>query len=1161
MRKTYLPLFTLAASVALSFAPLASYATVLDNFDDGVKTDWQDFTFVPGFGLPTEANGEMTFALPPAGQAIFTGTRKTSQEFELRNGRTIEFKVDLVEGNGVDAFAVLAFIPTANSLSTLAGYGLAKSSSDLLITKGIGKYFYNENVNPAVKNNNVTMVLTLSAKNDIVTINGKILDKDNGNAVLWERTVTDTQDADPLSDGTDTNPSTPYLTRGHFSLLCYEDFNAGSPQSVYRVIYDNAEVCVLEDVILDDFDDNTKTAWSDFTFVPGLGLPVEQNQQFTFTLPPAGQALFTGSRKTSRTFDLAECNRLQLRVDMVDGLGVDSFAVLAFIPEANSLSTLAGYGLAKSSSDLLLTKGIGKYFYNENVNPAVKNNNVTLVLDLTVSNSTTVLIKGQVLDKDNADAVLWERTVVDTPDADPLADGTDTNPSTPYITRGHFALFCYEDFNPSSPQASYQVIYDNAAVLAPAQAANQPPQIADIEPAETANFLPADTTHITFRVSDDKELVNNRITVKLNGTVYNSGNGLVITGTGTNRNVSLGNLGTNVDYTAELQVVDSDNATNKALLHFDTFLAENTLIEVEDYNFDQGGFFDNPRVIAEFSGPQDQAYAGRAGVPDIDYHDTRPGPNGTNTRYRPSDSVRMQHTLDVARAKFVDAGGPDLGIYDYDVGDIAADEWMNYTRTFAAGSYLVYLRQSMVNLSQGECVLEKVTSDPFLPGQTTLGLGSFLGRQSGFQYRNVLLTDPTGHPVIVRLADIETLRLRQVTPTPGDGFISQNYLLLVPTADPGLQRCRVTSVSPADGSVNNTVAPVLGATIQNFDTSVEVESIQVKLNGSVVQADITPTAAGATISYIISPLPPSGALNTAQVIFTDNFNVRQTNNWSFILAYRSLNPANRQTVPGPERGFSLRMVQAPPGSGLENSLQRAEDQLAIPSPYASVVDTNTSVTVINQNKVLFSDAGYFPGDYPVPGLFDENNSPSGFGADDFTVECVAYLELAEGVYTFGARTDDGYKANSGASLHDNGPGTPLGFHNGGPANETFDFVVTAAGLYPVRFLWYERGSSGYAEFFSVNRLTGDRTLINDPNSPTAIKAFRTAGRSSVVLESAAEITGPWAEDTNAVLDAGQNKFTTPTNGPNRFYRLRGGAYHIDSILLNGGNVEIRYSGP
>jgi hypothetical protein len=1152
MRTTTVLAFSLLSALLLASGPVSGH--VLDNFDDNVKTDWQDFTFIPGFGIPSEVDGQFQFVQPPAGQAIFSASRKTSEEFELRNGRTIEFKVDLVEGFGADSFAVLAFIPTANSLGTLAGYGMAKSTTDILLTKGIGKYFYNENVTPPVKNVNVTLVLTLAAKDGTVTITGKVLDKDNGNAVIWEETVTDTPAADVMADGTD-DPAAPYLTRGHFALYCYQD--SGTSQAEYKVLYDNAEACVLDDAILDNFDDNVKTDWQDFTFIPGMGIPSEVNGQFEFNLPPAGQAIFTGSRKTSRSFDLRECDRLQLRVDLVHGEGKDSFAVLGFIPTTNSLGTLAGYGFAKSTTDILITKGIGKYFYNEAT--ALKNDNVTLVLDLTVSNRTTVFIKAQVLDKDANNAVLWEQVVVDTPDTDIMADGTD-DPAVPYLTSGHFALFCYEDFDQGAPQQVYQVIYDNAAVLAPALAANQPPQISDVTPAETANFLPA-STQITFTTSDDKPLVNTGISVTLNGTnTFTSANGLTITGSGNTRNVALGGLQINRDYTAVLQVVDSDNATNRVLLHFDTFDPANFAIEVEDYNFGSGFFFDEPVPLPEGSGPQDGSYSNQTGTRDVDYSDTRPSPNFTNTRYRTGDSVRMQRTLDVQRQKFIDAGGTAANVFDYDVTDIAAGEWMNYSRFFQPGSYLVYLRQSIVNLGQAEAVLEKVTSDHTQPNQTTTPLGSFLGRLSGYQYRNVLLTDALGNPAIVRLADFETIRLRQATTQPGDAAIAQNYLLLVPTPDPGLQRARVVNLSPADGATVNTVTPAISVTIQNADTSVDIDSIVLKLNGSNVDATATATDSGATVTYDISTLPPSGSVNTAQVIFTDNFDVTQTNTWTFTVVYESLNPANRaQGAPG-ARGFHLRMVQAPAGQASENSLARAEDQLRVPSPYPAFMDTNTTVQVINQNKFLSGSAGNFPNDQVVPGLYDEASTPFGNGDNDFVVEMVAYLDLPAGVHTFGVVTDDGYKASSGSQLHDASSEAVIAFHNGGPANETFNFVVTQPGLYPFRFLWYERGGSGHGELFSVDRSTGTRTLINDPENEGAIKAYLDVAQGQVQLETAAELAGVYAADPNAVHDAGQKTFRVPPSGSRRFYRINSTTQHrISAIRLVGGNVEIQYT--
>src|SRR6266516_4180660 len=100
--------------------------------------------------------------------------------------------------------------------------------------------------------------------------------------------------------------------------------------------------------VLDDFNDNLKTAWQDFSF--NIGVPYsdisEQNGQFKFTLQPIGQSIFSASTKTSRTFDLLEGERVVFSVDLVTGNGADSFAVLAFIPTGTDISQLAGYGLS-----------------------------------------------------------------------------------------------------------------------------------------------------------------------------------------------------------------------------------------------------------------------------------------------------------------------------------------------------------------------------------------------------------------------------------------------------------------------------------------------------------------------------------------------------------------------------------------------------------------------------------------------------------------------------------------------------------------------------------------------------------------------------------------------------------------------------------------------
>ena len=1132
---------------------LSLQAKVLDNFNDNTKTGWTDFTFVPGFGLPTEAGGQFQFKqnVSPSGGAIFSGSQKTSDPFELKEGRSIEYRVDVIKGGGADSFAILAFIPTANSPGTLGGYGLAKSTTDILISKGINKYFAADDGPAAnLKQDNVTLVLNLKVRGGSVIINAKVLDKDANNAVLWEKTAVDSTASDVLVTGKD-DPAAPFITSGYFTLYLYQDLDKSAPENPYQAIYDNAEVFVTDDAVLDSFDDNTKTGWTDFTFVPGFGLPTEVGGQFQFqqTVSPSGGSIFSASQKTSRVFNLVEGESVSFSVDVVQGGAKDSFAILAFIPTANSPGTLGGYGLAKSTTDILITKGINKYFVAEDGPAAnLKQNNITLNLNLTVRGGS-VFIHARVLDKDANNAVIWEKTVVDSAAADVLVVGKD-DPAAPYITAGYFTLYLYQDFDKGAPESPYQAIYDNAVVAAAPVEANVAPILSEFAPSKFANFLPASTA-VSFKAADDAPLSDDGVALVLNGTRYSKTNGLTVSGTGNNRTATFAKLEANRNYNAVFEVTDAGGLTTRERLDFDTFTGNVLVIESEDYNF-SGGFIDNPLPIAEGGGPQSDSYANQTGVQDIDFNDTRTAPRSQEAPWRNQDAVRMERTLDVARSKYVTAGGAAAEVYDYAVGDIDSGEWLNYTRTVPPGSYEVYLRQALINMEAGESVLEQVTSDPSQSNQTVKTLGSFLGTLTGFTFRNTPLTDGSGNKTVVRFSGVTTLRVRQVTADTESKQRRQNYLALVPVVDAGTQRAAVTALTPANNSVADTVVPKVEAVIQNRDTKVAASSVKLSINGTSVAATVTPTDTGARVSYALEKLPAVGAVQAARLIYADTDGVLQTNDWSFAFRYLTLDPAARMAAPGTTRGIKVQVVQAPVDAGLlENSLARAEAQLAVGSTIARAYETNVIASVINYSQEGFAGgfAGSIEGDEGIPGQSDEG------GTDNWAMAAVTYLDLPAGVVRFGVQSDDGYKVAAGVTLDASTPA--LSFFNG-VANDTFDVVVPQAGVYGFRLVWFERGGGAFVEWFTVDPVSGKRTLIN---ADGGIKAYTSAQApvAAVQLLGSASLSGTYAALAGVVVDASAKTITIARPSETRFFKISGpSSLTISGVRLVGETVVISY---
>jgi len=347
--------------------------------------------------------------------------------------------------------------------------------------------------------------------------------------------------------------------------------------------------------------------------------------------------------------------------------------------------------------------------------------------------------------------------------------------------------------------------------------------------------------------------------------------------------------------------------------------------------------------------------------------------------------------------------------------------------------------------------------------------------------------------------------------TEGAEATFDNYVATAPAA--GAMPATVTDLSPAPGAKAMAMYPTVSAVILDRDTSVDPDSIRLYLDGvQIPQASVTidyqvlktdnpaiggESFPGATVSYTNTTLLPWGSQHTNSVVFTDSASARHTNTWVWTTAYPYLS-ASRSLPPGSltTRGFDVRMVQSDnEGVNLANSLSRAEQQLAIPPTIPVSLTATTMVQVLSWDKTGTPA--------PVPGL-------TAGAYNNIAVESYAYIELSAGLHRFRINTDDRAGLYCATSATD--PDAVTMWENpGNTADATFDFVVEADGLYPIRSLWEETGGGAHHYLYSVDLNDLTEVTINDPANPAGVvKAYY-----PLVCRSAQVVTGPYTAEVPA----------------------------------------------
>jgi hypothetical protein len=346
------------------------------------------------------------------------------------------------------------------------------------------------------------------------------------------------------------------------------------------------------------------------------------------------------------------------------------------------------------------------------------------------------------------------------------------------------------------------------------------PFVSNIRPDGSAMFQY--TNLFSFTVNSAAGISKDKVVLILDGVKATK---TTFTGTPNTWNVTCP-VGVNAFHTAVIMLADDYGSTTNTV-SFSTFDPGATYIfEAEDYDYNGGQFFDN----------QVNAYQGLDAIAEVDTH-TIPGNfDGTHVPYRPS-GLNQENAGDVFELP------AHAGIQNYDLGNTAAGNWGNYTRTYPAGTYNIYMRAAngTGGTSQGGR-MQVVTSGRGTANQTTSDLGTFetVPPTGGWQsYTWVPLKDKNGNLAQFTGGGVKTLRAIC------GGGQNMDYYALVPV-DPS--RPVMRNLYP-DGSVmfqqTNTIS-----FIATSSAGIDTKDIVVSLNGLTITNLVFAGSANSwTVSY------------------------------------------------------------------------------------------------------------------------------------------------------------------------------------------------------------------------------------------------------------------------------------------------------------------------
>jgi hypothetical protein len=389
----------------------------------------------------------------------------------------------------------------------------------------------------------------------------------------------------------------------------------------------------------------------------------------------------------------------------------------------------------------------------------------------------------------------------------------------------------------------------NGFMLLPVNPSYKPvPFVSDVNPDSSKMFAP--TNLFTFTANSVSGITADNVEVTLNGV---KPVGLTFSGSSHTLHGACP-VASNVVYTVVINLTDA-NGSSSYTTTFANVSADNYSFEGEDFDYENGQYFEDPQV---------GAYAGLSAVDLVDAHNT----SGGNANYRPSTpGLGNEVCGDSPREQFTSAG-----MTDYNIGWTASGQWANYTRTYPAGVYNVLARGASPSGQNNGASLLWVTSGLGTDTQTTSPLGAFnFPLTGGWQTWVWLpLVDSRGYPVVVTTTgEVSTFRLNE-----DNGGFNINFFMLIP-ADTA--RPVISQLNP-DGSALFQRTDKLSF-VATSSSGIATNSVTVTLNG-VVMPNLVFSGPATNLTVTCPGLQPDTAY-TAAIFLSSIDNVASSYTYGF----------------------------------------------------------------------------------------------------------------------------------------------------------------------------------------------------------------------------------------------------------------------------------------